>query len=258
MAKEKVSVVMPTFNRAKMFSKAIKSVFDQRFARMDFDIEMIIIDDGSTDNTLHRIKQIVTEYSIDKNLVKYYKFNNNQGIPRALNKGYEMCEGDYVCQLSSDDWWDHDKIHKQLKYLNENPNTGMVYSNYIFVDLDDNGKQRNCDVFNSTKSGIEKKKEMCDKMFHDCYANACTFLMRKEFKNQIGTYPLRPEFEWNQDLFFNFQCIFNQNYEIGFMKEYLAYITIHSQQASKQGKCGLGNHILLPEMLQQAKSMGLM
>lgn len=258
MPKPRISVVMPTFNRAKMFTKAIVSVFGQKFIRLDFDIELIVVDDGSTDNTTHKLKQVMSEYSIDKNLVKLYKFNKNVGIPRALNKGYEMCDGDFVCQISSDDWWDNEKIHKQLKVMNEYPQTGLIYSNYYFVDLDHNSSTRTCNVFSSNKEGIDKKKEMLEELFKGCYMNFCTYMMRKDFLKEIGNYPLRPEYEWNQDYWQAFQCIFNKNWEIYHMSEYLAYITIHSEQASKQGKCGLGNNILLPEMIQQAKGLGIL
>lgn len=258
MQKPKVSVVMPTYNRENMFSKAISSVFDQKFIRADFDIEMVIVDDGSTDNTQAKLKQVISEYSIDKNCAKVYKFNKNMGIPAALNKGYEMCTGDYVCQISSDDWWDNEKIFKQLKVMKENPKCGLIYTDYYFVDLDNNNSQRKCNVFKSNKEGIEKKKEMVERLFIDCFMNACCFLMRKEFKNEIGNYPLRPEFEWNQDLFFNFQAIFNKDWDIIHMPEYLSYISIHSKQASKEGKCGLGNDILFPEMLKQAKVFGIL
>lgn len=258
MNKPKISVIIPTYNRAHMLTKAITSVFNQKYINIDFEIEMIIIDDGSTDNTKYKIKQILSEHSIDKKYVQYYQFNQNFGIPRALNKGYEMATGNFVCQLSSDDWWDEEKIFKQLKIMEKNPTCGIIYSNYYFVDLDNNNSQRKCNVFSSDKKYPENLKEMCGRLFSDCFMNFCTYMMRKEFLKEIGNYSLRPEFEWNQDLHQAFKFVFNKNWNIIHMSDYLAYITIHSQQASKQGKCGLGNDILLPEMAQQAKLFGLL
>lgn len=246
-----VSVIIPTYNRAQFLEVAIMSVFSQgRKIDQKFDIELIIIDDGSTDNTQHKVKQIITNYNLDKSKIQYLRFNKNGGIPRALNKGYELAKGDFVCQLSSDDWWDPHKLSKQIEIMNSDENIGIIYSNYIFVELPER-HMRTCKVFHS-----HTPREMYFRLFQDCFMNACTFLMCKAFKDQIGQFPLRPEFEWNQDLWFNFQAIFATNWKIHYQNDVTAYITIHEEQASKQGKCGKGNNILLPEMAAMGKAKG--
>ncbi len=226
------------------------------------------MDDGSTDGTEKRILEYykqkesthISQYShystissvqIEKEKLVYYQFGKNGGIPRALNKGYELAKGDYICQLSSDDWWMCDKLENQVELLDRkfNQYIGMVYSDYYFHDLDVNNR------WLSEGYRWRDKKDLFNRLLTDCCMNACTFLMRKEFYKDIGEYSLRPEFEWNQDLHFNFKAVFSP-WGILQMRKPTAVISIHSKQASKQGKCGLNNHILLPEMYAEGKKRG--
>lgn len=243
-----VSIVIPTYNREFMIIKALQSIFEQTYQNY----EVIIIDDGSTDNTKQVIKDFVNDKKYFKEKLKYMKFEKNGGIPRALNKGYELSLGKYLCQLSSDDIWLPNKLEKQVKIFEEdiNKNIGLIYSDYIFRNLDEN-KEWLCQVYR-----WNSKKDLFRRLFSDCCMNACCFLMRKEFySNVIKSYSLRPEFEWNQDLHFNFKAVMS-SYDIYLMKEPTAIITIHNNQASKNGKCGLGNDVLLKEMHDEGRKMG--
>ena len=91
----KVSVVIPTYNRASLLKRAIKSVLCQTYP----DFEVIIVDDGSTDNTEEVIR------SFDDKRVKYIKLKKNKGYPVALNKGVKTAKGEYIGFLDSDDEW---------------------------------------------------------------------------------------------------------------------------------------------------------
>lgn len=88
------SIIIPTYNRASMLSKAIKSVFDQVLQSW----ELIIVDDGSTDNTSDMVAQF------DEKRILYF-FQENQGRSAARNKGIELSKGEYICFLDSDDYF---------------------------------------------------------------------------------------------------------------------------------------------------------
>lgn len=88
-----VSVVVPTYNRADVLPRTIESVRTQTYD----DIELIIIDDGSTDNTSEAVK------NTDEDWIRYYRFDTNQGANAARNKGIELAEGEYISFLDSDD-----------------------------------------------------------------------------------------------------------------------------------------------------------
>ena len=104
-----ISVIIPTFNREKTILRAIDSVLSQTYK----DIELIIVDDGSTDNT----KDIVE--SIDDIRIKYI-FQKNSGAAEARNTGIKNAQGKYIAFQDSDDYWYPDKLEKQLAYLEDN------------------------------------------------------------------------------------------------------------------------------------------
>lgn len=104
----KVSVVIPTFNRAKDLKRCLDSLVNQDFKQF----EVIVCDDGSTDNS----SAVVESY---KHLLDiHYSYDANFGGPaRPRNRGLTLAKAQYVAFLDSDDWWTKDKLSKSLAYL---------------------------------------------------------------------------------------------------------------------------------------------
>jgi glycosyltransferase involved in cell wall biosynthesis len=102
-----VSIIIPTFNRAGIISKAIKSVLNQTYKNW----ELIIIDDGSVDNTKEVVKSYSSKY---KNKIKYY-YKKNGGVCSARNFGIQKANGEYISLLDSDDEYKPRRIEIQLK-----------------------------------------------------------------------------------------------------------------------------------------------
>lgn len=94
MKQKKISVIIPTFNRGWCIQRAIKSVIKQPYKNW----ELIIVDDGSADNT----KKVVKKYLKDKR-IRYHKLSKNKGVNFARNKGLDISSGEYVVLLDSDD-----------------------------------------------------------------------------------------------------------------------------------------------------------
>lgn len=129
MATTKVSLITTVFNCQKYLEESINSVIDQNFK----DWELIIFDDGSTDNS----KQIIEEY------VKYNKriipiFHHHVGRPKALNIAIKKSKGEYIGLLDSDDVLIKDALYLTSNFLDKNPKTGMVYTQYY--DFSENGE----------------------------------------------------------------------------------------------------------------------
>lgn len=99
----KFSVIIPTYNRSKELSKALESLINQKFT----DFEIIICDDGSTDDT----KTIIESYR-SKLRLEYYYENNWGGPARPRNNGIKIAKGEWICFLDSDDQWYPDKLGK--------------------------------------------------------------------------------------------------------------------------------------------------
>ena len=106
----KISVILPTFNRGNLIEKSIKSVLNQTFNN----IEILIIDDGSNDNTKDIIK------NIDDKRIKYIKLVKNKGACNARNVGIKKARGEYITFQDSDDILYPFKLEKQLKNLINN------------------------------------------------------------------------------------------------------------------------------------------
>ena len=125
--KPKISVIIPTFNRARYIGEAIRSVQGQTLK----DWEMIIIDDGSTDDT----EKIVHEIAKSDPRISYFKNEKNLGIAKTRNRGLSLAQADYVAMLDSDDKWiSSDKLAKQLEAFVKNEKLGIVGVNARFID----------------------------------------------------------------------------------------------------------------------------
>jgi len=111
-----VSVVIPTYNRANMISDAIESVKLQTLQPR----ELIIVDDGSTDNT----EEVVGSYDYEK--LRYIKHDDNKGFGEARNTGNRAARGRYIAFLDSDDEWNPKKIEKQLNVLKDSSDEHRV------------------------------------------------------------------------------------------------------------------------------------
>jgi glycosyltransferase involved in cell wall biosynthesis len=123
----KVSVLIPAYNHERYVAAAIQSVLDQRFK----DFEIIIADDGSSDNTLSQIR------SFSDPRITVFPHRKNLGAVVAERTCFENSVGEYIAILNSDDMFLPDKLEKQVKFLDENPHIGAVFS-YAEI-IDDNG-----------------------------------------------------------------------------------------------------------------------
>jgi glycosyltransferase involved in cell wall biosynthesis len=122
-----VSVIMPTYNRGYLISRAINSVLAQTCRYF----ELIIIDDGSTDDT----KEVVGKFD-DKRIV-YVRHEKNRGAEAARNTGINVSKGEYIAFLDSDDEWLPSKIDEQLvAFKGADLDVGAVYSEMLYVHKD--------------------------------------------------------------------------------------------------------------------------
>jgi glycosyltransferase involved in cell wall biosynthesis len=120
----KVSVVIPTYNRADKVRKGVESVLSQSFT----DLEVIVVDDGSSDETGQTLQQAFGDR------IRYY-FQPNQGVSVARNKGIEEARGEWIAFLDSDDLWEKEKLECQLRALERfGPQCGACYTDVRFFN----------------------------------------------------------------------------------------------------------------------------
>lgn len=146
-----VSIIIPTYNRARLIGRAIQSVLDQTYQ----DFELIVVDDGSTDNTGKVIK-IFTDPRI-----KYVRHEQNKGGSVARNMGIKVARGEFIAFLDSDDEWLPKKLEKQINCFTKcSDSVGAVYCMlYMQNDSLESGRRvrlsdvRRGNVYNSLLNG---------------------------------------------------------------------------------------------------------
>lgn len=118
----RVTVIIPTYNRARLIGKAIESVFNQTYS----DFEIIIVDDGSTDETASEVAQYGSRIR--------YLYQKHAGSSEARNLALRASTGELIAFLDSDDVWYPKKLEKQIGLFDRDPSVGLVYSFTQMID----------------------------------------------------------------------------------------------------------------------------
>ena len=131
-----ISVIIPTYNRAHMLRRAMRSVLDQTFE----DLELIVVDDGSRDATADVVRGLADMR------VRYLRHDVNRGAQAARNTGLDAARGAYISFLDSDDEWLPEKLERQMEIFRTNPhrlpNLGVVLTGSQHVQLETNERSR--------------------------------------------------------------------------------------------------------------------
>ncbi|WP_345242030.1 glycosyltransferase family 2 protein [Pontibacillus salipaludis] len=176
-----ISVIIPCYNSEKWIRSTLKSVVDQTFSNL----EIIVVDDGSKDNTRLEIERSKYE-------VKYY-YQQNKGPAAARNLGIEKSTGEYVAFLDSDDLWENNKIEEQLKIILEKDyQIDLVLSNVSLIN------EKGDYLYTNYNNVPEGKKELVRDLFLGKIAmNTPTIFVKKKVLEEIGGFneglPLRED-----------------------------------------------------------------
>ena len=165
-----VSIIIPAYNSAAYIREAIGSARTQTYQN----IEIIVVDDGSTDN----LKKILTPY-ITKGLIRYF-YEGNKGLAAARNFGMRNAKGNYIAFLDADDIFLSGKIETQVKYLETHPECDVSYCD-IWHFYEDSGAQ-NVSLRYNYYSGDEVFPNLLKKNF----INPLTVVMRSSLVGRFG------------------------------------------------------------------------
>lgn len=127
------SVIIPIYNKAPYVKKALDSVLSQSFR----DFEIIVVDDGSSDNSYDVAKERLNDTHVEYKLIQ----QNNAGVSIARNNGVAASKGDYLCFLDADDWWSPTFLERIDLFVREYPEAGIYGTNYYYVK---NGRSQVC------------------------------------------------------------------------------------------------------------------
>lgn len=217
-----VTVIIPAYNHEAYVADCIESVCNQTYKN----IQLIIIDDGSTDNTKQEIEKTLARKKKDALFIS----KKNEGLIKTLNFGITLARGKYFSSLASDDLWLPNKIEKQVELMENNPTTGFIFSDaYFCYDM-----QKTDVKYSRYKPGILKFKSgipisLYNKLLVENLIISTTVLIKMEALQAIGCFDSTLTYE-DYDMWLRL----SREFKIIYLNEPLAYYRIHGSNFSKQ------------------------
>lgn len=197
-----VSVIIPAYNHEDYIEECVTSVFNQSYEN----IECIIINDGSKDNTLNELKRLNNTYPF---LLINQK---NQGLCKTLNKGLDLAKGEYIAILASDDYWHPEKIAMQFELLNPSVSEGYGVCHSAGYTINQNNK------IIGLRGDDEFKQKIFPKILINNHILATSALIHRSVFNKIGGYD---ESLFAEDTDFWIRC--SQFYMFKYIREPLIF-----------------------------------
>ncbi|ABN62364.1 glycosyltransferase family 2 protein [Shewanella baltica] len=169
----KISVIIPAFNAEKTIEESINSVFLQDMNEL---IEIIVINDGSTDLTVNVVNKIIEQNPLSKIIILN---QNNQGVATARNNGVNKAIGEYIAFLDSDDVWEKYKLKRQADFLDMHLNFALVAGNF-------NGLGADFTLLKKIESDNSYYEVTFDNLLLKHYFQPSTVLLRKDIFVKVG------------------------------------------------------------------------
>jgi glycosyltransferase involved in cell wall biosynthesis len=221
-----VSVIIPTYNYGRFIDESLKSVFDQTFQ----DFEIIVIDDGSSDDTAQRIDSY-------GNRIRYFR-QQQKGPAAARNLGIRESKGEFIAFLDADDFWYSTKLEKQLKLFRTNPRLGMVLTDNALFD--DGGIYK--DYVN--KKGYLFSGDLVSNIFLRSGVVTPTVMVRRRVFEKVGMFEENLYIAEDDNMWIRIAV----EYEVDIVDESLAQIRDHrfrTMRASDKLESSVENNIEL-------------
>lgn len=170
----KITIVTPSYNQGQFIERTINSVLDQKYPNLEY----IIMDGGSTDNSIEVIKKY------HKHLI--WKSEKDAGQADAINKGLRMATGDVMAYLNSDDTYMPKVLHKVGKYFSEKNTVNFLYGKGRLIDVDD----QEIGFYNDSQTDSKK-------LFTQCAISQPTAFWRRKVMDEVGFFD--PSFQYTMD-----------------------------------------------------------
>lgn len=181
------SVVIAVYNGEKTIAKAINSILKQTFTAK----EIIIIDDGSSDNTKEQVD------SFGDKVIYYYQ--ENSGVSAARNKGVEVATGEWICFLDADDWYYENRLQRHADLLENEPSVDFLTSNFDYIDENGQIIRQSMPATDAGKTILSQvaddddfimQGELINRFVEQHFGDTHTLSVRKKTFLQLGGYPV--------------------------------------------------------------------
>jgi len=211
--REKISVVVTTYNHERYIKQCLDSIIKQKG---DFNIEIIVGDDCSTDKTLEIIRDFKSEYP---DFFRILPTEQNLGVTKNLKRCLDVCSGKYIAICEGDDYWiDEYKLQKQMDFLSKNDHFSMVFSSIILLFEDKNMAQFN--FYRLKKDQTQLTTEELIENNHIGNFSCCMYKSKivKVLPNSLFNL-------YTVDWMFNIAC--SEKGKVGYLHEYQSVYRIH-------------------------------
>jgi glycosyltransferase involved in cell wall biosynthesis len=209
----KVSVITTTYNRAHYVREAIDSALAQTYPN----VEIIVVDDGSTDET-----QAVLKGYGDK--ISHF-YQNNQGLSAARNLGIKNSSGEYLAFLDDDDIWLPEKLELQVAYMEAHPEVGMVHADmFVLSERSGDSRPRKREFSRPIPSGY-----VLPELIQRNFILVCTALVRRSCLDTAGLFD--PELRAAED--YNLWLRIARRFSITYMDRPLAICRLHTTNMTR-------------------------
>ncbi len=209
----KVSVIIPAYNAGKYIAETMDSVLVQTYS----DFEIIVVDDGSKDQTVSIVKQFKIKYPEKVKLIQ----KENGGPASARNAGIKVAVGEYIAFIDADDLWLPQKLEKQVRYFETQPSqVGIVYTDARSFDKDGIWINKYYPKFNG-----KIYKELLNSMLPNL-----SVMVRKECFQNVGYFEEALDIIEDHDMWLRI----SMKYEVLCLDEMLSLYRQHSQGRSKE------------------------
>ncbi|MGD9581659.1 MAG: glycosyltransferase [Vampirovibrionia bacterium] len=179
-----ISVIIPVYNTEKYIEQALNSVLDEDYPNK----EIVIINDGSTDNTAYVIENWINRHKNDINII--FKSRKNKGVTKTLNELIDISNGEYIVFFGSDDCLKNNGISKRYEYLTQYPDKLMVWADCDVIDSNGNILFTSAlvSIGNANKKLLLSDDGLKKYMTLNGYSPGATLMAKKKVYEMLGKY----------------------------------------------------------------------
>ncbi|ESA36800.1 glycosyl transferase family 2 [Leptolyngbya sp. Heron Island J] len=209
-----VSVIVPAYNAAVFLPSVIQSVLAQSYANW----ELLIINDGSTDNT----QEIVNQYCETDDRIQLVS-RENSGVSVSRNLGAQLANGELVAFLDSDDLWHQEKLSSHINYMHNHPDVGVSFARVELISSDG-------ETTNKLTNNITKSLKPEDFFYSNPTVTTSNFVIRKSVFQELNGFD--ESMQYNEDIDLLFRISIQDKWKIEGIDQVLVQYRLHSSGLS--------------------------
>jgi len=229
-----ISVVIPLYNKEKSIAATLESVLAQTYT----DYEIIVVDDGSTDNGAAVVQSIISSFQhlhhSHHSIIRLIR-KENCGVCSARNRGIQEAKGEYIALLDGDDQWDKDYLAEQVKMIHDFPEAAMLGINFAEMNQGKLIRKLATGLPSEYRGYVENYFQMPYRV-SDLFCSSSVVICREVF-DKVGMFDERIKYSEDSDMWFRIIA----NYPVAFYDRYMVWYLFDAENRAMNRKRMLKN-----------------